>query len=94
LLVPLKHCSSLGLFCQAFCPLFCPLPLFPRHDNRLTRDADEMDRVLQTGAILRFGVPRQFRQRGQPIEAGAPGIGIILPTPHNSTQGKRFRLGR
>jgi hypothetical protein len=60
-LVPLKHRSSLGLFCQAF----RPLPLFPRQDNRLTRDADEMDRAFQTDAIFRSGVPRQFRQLQQ-----------------------------
>jgi len=53
-----------------------------------------MERALYVAVILPRNLSRQFHQLGQPVQAGTHGIGIVRHAPHNSTQGKRFRIGR
>jgi hypothetical protein len=59
----------------------------------LKRTADKLDRALHAGTVLRLGAQRPLRQIGQSVQTGARSIEIVLHAPHNSTQGKRFRIG-
>ena len=61
--------------------------------SRLERPADKLDRVLQVGTILQRVVQCPVCKIGQSVQTGAPSIEILLHAPHNSTQGKRFRVG-
>jgi hypothetical protein len=62
--------------------------------NRLTRQAGKLVRALQAGALLRRKLPRPFHQSGQPVQAGAQGLGVVCHALPNSRDLQLSRHGR